>query len=69
VARWTGSTGNSQPWEFIVIRQYETLQALARLEGIGPVGNAALTLIILMPNAAERCSPFRPSIACALWWR
>jgi nitroreductase len=54
VARWTGSAGNTQPWGFIVIRQRETLQVLARLEGIGPVGNAALALIILMPNAPER---------------
>src|SRR5262245_51118791 len=54
VARWTGSAGNSQPWEFIVIQQRETLQALARLEGVGQVGNAAVGIVILMPGAPER---------------
>ena len=54
VARWTGSAGNSQPWEFVVIRARETLQALARLEGVGPLGNAALGMVILMPSTPER---------------
>jgi len=54
VARWSGSAGNSQPWELIVIGQRDTLQALARLEGVGQVGSAALAIVILMPGAPER---------------
>jgi nitroreductase len=53
VARWTGSAGNSQPWELIVIGQRDSLQALARLEGVGQVGSAALAIVILMPSAPE----------------
>jgi nitroreductase len=26
VARWTGSASNTQPWEFVVIRNEETLR-------------------------------------------
>src|SRR5438045_1567480 len=29
VARWSGSAGNSQPWEFVVVRDAATRQALA----------------------------------------
>lgn len=54
VARWTGSAGNSQPWEFIVIGQRDTLQALAHLEGVGQVGSAALAIVVLMPGDPER---------------
>ena len=28
-ARWSGSSGNSQPWRFVVIRDPETLRAIA----------------------------------------
>ena len=28
VARWSGSASNKQPWEFVVIRNKETLQCL-----------------------------------------
>ena len=32
VARWSGSASNRQHWEFVVIREKETLQALAKWE-------------------------------------
>jgi len=53
VARWTGSAGNSQPWEFVIIRERETLQALAHLEGVAQVGKAALAIVILMTGTPE----------------
>ncbi|MBI3978936.1 MAG: nitroreductase family protein [Chloroflexi bacterium] len=31
VARWSGSSTNRQPWEFVVVRDRETLQGLASL--------------------------------------
>ena len=33
VARWSGSAGNRQHWELVVIQEKRTLQALARCEG------------------------------------
>ena len=30
VARWSGSSANTQPWRFIVIRETETLRAIAQ---------------------------------------
>ncbi len=33
VARWTGSARNLQPWELVVIRDRETLGALAEVRG------------------------------------
>src|SRR2546421_12666357 len=32
VARWSGSAKNEQPWEFIVVRDRDTLRALAAVE-------------------------------------
>ena len=49
VARWSGSASNKQPWEFVVIRKRETLQALARLEGYaGHLAGAALGIALVM---------------------
>src|SRR4029079_14012497 len=49
VSRWTGSARNLQPWEFVVIRKPETLQALAQLEGsVKHVAGAALAIVLVM---------------------
>jgi nitroreductase len=49
VARWTGSARNLQPWEFVVIRKPETLQALAQLEGsVKHLAGAALSIALVM---------------------
>jgi nitroreductase len=49
VARWSGSASNKQPWEFVVIRKRETLQALAKLEGYaGHLAGAALGIVLVM---------------------
>jgi len=49
VARWSGSASNKQPWEFVVIREREALQALARLEGYaGHLAGAALGIVLVM---------------------
>jgi nitroreductase len=39
LARWTGSAGNSQPWEFVVLRDRDVLRKLASLRA--PIGWAA----------------------------
>ncbi len=49
VARWSGSAGNQQPWELVVIRKRETLQALAKVEGYaGHLAGAALGIVLVM---------------------
>ena len=53
VARWSGSAGNRQPWEFVVIRDRQTLRTLAAVEGYaGHLAGAALGIVLVM--AGER---------------
>ena len=53
VARWSGSASNRQPWELVVIRDRETLGALAGLEGYAKhLGDAPLGIVLVM--AGER---------------
>jgi nitroreductase len=55
VARWSGSASNNQPWEFVVIRQRETLQALSKVEGYaGHMAGAALGIVLVMAGKADR---------------
>jgi nitroreductase len=48
VARWSGSAGNRQPWEFVVVRDRDMLQRLSAIEGAtaGHLASAALGLAI-----------------------
>jgi nitroreductase len=49
VARWSGSAGNRQPWEFVLIRDRNTLRALAAVEGYaGHLAGAALGIMPVM---------------------
>jgi nitroreductase len=51
VARWSGSAGNRQLGEIIVVRNGETLRALAGLGGyVGHLRDAALGMLLLMPG-------------------
>jgi nitroreductase len=51
VARWSGSAGNRQMGEIIVVRKRETLQALAGLAGyVGHLREAALGMLLVMPG-------------------
>ncbi len=49
VARWTGSAMNLQPWEFLVVRDRSTLEALAEVEGYaGHLAGAAVGVVLIM---------------------
>src|SRR3712207_5086863 len=49
VARWSGSASNRQPWDLVVIRDRETLGALAQLEGYaGHLAGAPLGIVLVM---------------------
>lgn len=56
VARWSGSASNRQPWEIVVIRDRETLGALAAVEGYaGHLVGAPLGFVLVMAgNRAEQ---------------
>ncbi|MFL6008599.1 MAG: nitroreductase family protein [Rubrobacteraceae bacterium] len=55
VARWSGSASNRQPWELVVIRDPETLGALARVEGYAAhLSGATLGIVLVM--AGERAT-------------
>ncbi len=55
VARWSGSASNRQPWEIVVVRERETLQALARVEGYaGHLSGAALGIVLVMADDRPR---------------
>src|SRR5688572_12803646 len=49
VARWSGSSVNRQPWEFVVVRDKETLKALADVGGyVKHLAGAALAIVLVM---------------------
>jgi nitroreductase len=53
VARWSGSASNKQPWEFLIIRERDTLRSLASLGGYaGHLAGAPLGIVLIM--AGER---------------
>jgi nitroreductase len=55
VARWSGSAGNRQHWELVVIQEKETLQALAQCEGYAKhVAGAAVGIVLVMAGIPER---------------
>ena len=49
VARWTGSARNVQPWEFVTVRDRETLRRLAEAEGYAAhLAGATLGIVLVM---------------------
>jgi nitroreductase len=49
VARWSGSAGNRQPWEIVVIRERDTLRSLASVEGYADhLAGAPLGIVLIM---------------------
>lgn len=59
VARWTGSAGNSQPWDLIVIHDRNTLQTLSQLEGaVKYMASAAFAILIVMAGENKYTEPF-----------
>jgi nitroreductase len=56
VARWSGSAGNRQPWEFVVVRDRAMLARLATVDGAnaGHLANAAVGLaIVIRPEVPD----------------
>ncbi|HEX5501419.1 MAG TPA: nitroreductase family protein [Thermomicrobiales bacterium] len=54
VARWTGSSRNSQPWHFVVVTDQEQLRRISRLRtAINWVADAPLGIAIVLDGASE----------------
>jgi nitroreductase len=56
VARWSGSAGNRQPWEFVVVRDRDMLRRLASIDGAnaGHLANAAVGLaVVIRPEVPD----------------
>jgi nitroreductase len=55
VGRWTGSSKNTQPWHLIVVRERETLRALAQCGPFaGHLGGAQLAIALVMDDGNRR---------------
>jgi nitroreductase len=56
IARWSGSAGNRQPWEFVVVRDRDMLGRLATIEGAnaGHLATAAVGIaIVIRPEVPD----------------
>jgi nitroreductase len=59
IARWSGSAKNSQPWEFLVIRNRDMLKALAALDGyVKHLAGAQLAIVLVMAGEHEEAETF-----------
>jgi nitroreductase len=55
VARWSGSSRNRQPWEFVVVRRSETLHALAALDGyVKHLAGAQAAIVLVMAGEDDQ---------------
>jgi nitroreductase len=54
IARWTGSSRNTQPWHFIVVTDKEQLRQISRLRTpINWLADAPLAIAIVLEGASE----------------
>ena len=70
VARWTGTSKNTQPWHLVVVRERETLRALAKLgQFAGHLAGANLGIALVMDsrNNAFDCGRLAERLMVAAW--
>ena len=70
VARWTGSSKNTQPWHVIVVRERETLVALAKCGPFaGHLAGAQAALVLVVEDANRRFDEGRlaQNVMLAAW--
>lgn len=54
IARWSGSSRNTQPWRFVVVRDKDTLKKLSELRpNITWVADGALAIALVFPGENE----------------
>ena len=55
VARWSGSASNVQPWEFLVLRDRETIQKLAEVSpNVRHAATAPLAIVLVMTGDPDK---------------
>ncbi len=70
VARWTGTSKNTQPWHIVVVRDRDTLLALSRLGRFaGHLAGARLALVLVMQSASNAfdCGRLAERVMLAAW--
>ncbi|MDQ3810848.1 MAG: nitroreductase family protein [Chloroflexota bacterium] len=70
VARWTGSSKNSQPWHLVVVRDRSTLAQLARCGPYaGHLAGAQAAIVLVMDDGKKRFDEGRlaQAIMLAAW--
>jgi nitroreductase len=70
VARWTGSSKNTQPWHLIVVRERATLTALAACGPFaGHLAGAQSAIVLVMDNDNQRFDEGRlaQNVMLAAW--
>ncbi len=59
IARWTGSSSNSQPWHFIVVTDKEQLRRISQLRPpIAWVAEAPLAIAIVLEGASDTAEAY-----------
>jgi nitroreductase len=70
VARWTGTSKNTQPWHLVVVRERETLRAISKLgrfAGHIAGANMAVALVMDGKNNAFDCGRLAERLMLAAW--
>lgn len=70
VARWTGTSKNTQPWRIVAVRERETLRALSQLgQFAGHVSGANVALALVMDSAKNQfdCGRLAERVMLAAW--
>ena len=83
VARWTGSGMNRQPWEFVLVRDRDTLRQIAEEEGAGSyLPGASCAILIVMTGESQAIETYDEGrltermmlaaaargVAVGIWW-
>jgi nitroreductase len=70
VGRWTGSAKNTQPWEFLVIRNRTTLKDLSMLgQYAGHLAGASFAILLVMRSRLDQldCGRVAERLMLAAW--
>lgn len=70
VARWTGTSKNTQPWHLVVVRERETLRALSQLgQFASHLAGAQVAVALVMESARNSfdCGRLAERLMLAAW--
>jgi nitroreductase len=70
VARWTGTSKNTQPWHLVVVRDREVLRALAKLgQFAGHIAGANVAIALVMDSRSNAfdCGRLAERLMLAAW--